>query len=807
MTRCITAMFAAVAGFTVHATTWYFKGGSDTINGGITTPGKWVDENNTAATAFSVDDYYIVRRNHRLRIADKTFAGGVVQIGDQNLSGANRIGGIVHDYASQTTSFPNGANFDFGYYWFNLTTPDAQRDATLAGNITIRSLDEYPFVFYAPNVNRAIYITATLLSQTPPSMSGGTNADTRFVVGANATDSWSCYCGKKFSMFIIGDASQYKGTVSVTSSHKVVRGEWATRLCVGDTTVGGKVEVASGAAIAAIKGVMNTGMYYPSVGTVSNLKFSDGAVLQVRYDTEQDKSGMLNVTDAFSAEGTVYVSLTAIPSAPDGREIAILSAPEGTIDASRFVHLFSDPNETSSDKTKLPIRTHFSVKSESGRDTLYLAIDPIAVLKASDVADRLHNGDYSSAFFTPSSWDNAEGWSDGKMPSGFSYWANTTIRTTGTNEDYVFPGCSFTLAGNTMYVGGNRRLSFGLFYWVDGSFRVMNGHNPIVCGGKIITYSGNLHNLRCYNGSVLTLESEIEGGAILQVLDESGTGAPYGNVALSGLNTNFTGRILVDREFYLPGNFNNQYMRLQVSDGRNLGGKLPEFTYNALKLRYHGGLQAKADLVLDGAMNRGLFVDVAGAIHNGNYSITLGWPLTMNGLLMKNGAGTLVMDSSVSFLDENGARSDTPRANSNLFNVAGGKIKVKKYNAIDGLKVKFAVNTSMELAFDPADENLTKYGILNSKTSTPFVLDPGVGTIPLSLDTSACGDMTELPKKFGIVTVKNDPATIEAVRAKLPSIRPFENVHHRLVPRLNEGEGTVTFELVVEHVGFRVILR
>jgi hypothetical protein len=248
-------------------------------------------------------------------------------------------------------------------------------------------------------------------------------------------------------------------------------------------------------------------------------------------------------------------------------------------------------------------------------------------------------------------------------------------------------------------------------------------------------------------------------------------------------------------------------MRLQVSDGRNLGGKLPEFTYNALKLRHHGGLQAKADLVLDGAMNRGLFVDVAGAIHNDNYSITLGWPLTMNGLLMKNGAGTLIMDSSVSFLDENRARSDTPRANSNLFNVAVGKIKVKKYNAIDGLKVKFAVNTSMELAFDPADENLTKYGILNSKTSTPFVLDPGVGTIPLSLDTSACGDMMELPKKFGIVTVKNDPATIEAVRAKLPSIRPFENVHHRLVPRLNEGEDTVTFELVVEHVGFRVILR
>ena len=806
MTRHITAMLAFVVGFVAHATTWYFNGGSDTINGGVTTPGKWVDENNTAATAFSVDDYYIVRRNYRLRIADKTFAGGIVQIGDQSLSGADRIGGIVHDNASKTTSFPNGANFDFGYYWFNLTTTDAQRDATLAGNITVRSLDEYPFVFYAPSVNRAIYITGSLSSQTPPSKSSGTATDVRFVVGPNTTDVRSNTCGKNFSLYIIGDASQYKGTVSVTSSQEVVRGEWATRLCVGDTTVGGKVEVASGAAIAAIKGVMNTGKYYPSTGTIASLKLSDEAVLQVRYDEELDKFGMLNVTDAFSAEGTVYVRLTAIPSAPNGREIAIISAPEGKIDASRFVHVFSDPNETSSDKTKLPIRTHFSVKSESGRDTLYLVIDPIAVLLSSDSNSRDNNGS-ASALFTPSSWDNAESWSDGTMPSNFSYWARLAIRTTGSNEDYVFPGQSFTLAENTMVLGGNRRLAFGLFYWVGGSFRVMNGHDPIVCGGKIITYSGNLHNLRCYNGSVLTLESEIEGGATLQVTDESGTGAPYGHVAFSGLNTNFTGKIWLDRTNYVPGNFVNQYMRVRVTDGRNLGGKLPEFTYDALKLRCHGGLVAKADLVLDGALNRGLFVDVAGAIHNGNYSIALGWPLTMNGLLMKNGAGTLVMDSSVSFIDESGALSDTPRANSNVFYVAEGKVQVKKYNAIDGLEVKFASATSLELAFDPEDENLTKYGILNGKTDTPFALDPGVSEIPLSLDISACGDMTELPKTFGVVTVKNTPATVNAVKAMLPRIRPFENVHHRLIERVNETEGTVTLALVVEHVGFRVILK
>jgi hypothetical protein len=67
--------------------------------------------------------------------------------------------------------------------------------------------------------------------------------------------------------------------------------------------------------------------------------------------------------------------------------------------------------------------------------------------------------------------------------------------------------------------------------------------------------------------------------------------------------------------------------------------------------------------------------------------------------------------------------------------------------------------------------------------------------------------MTELPKKFGIVTVENDPATIEAVRAKLPRIRPFKDVHHRIEERINEGENSITFLLVVEHVGTRVIVR
>jgi hypothetical protein len=64
-----------------------------------------------------------------------------------------------------------------------------------------------------------------------------------------------------------------------------------------------------------------------------------------------------------------------------------------------------------------------------------------------------------------------------------------------------------------------------------------------------------------------------------------------------------------------------------------------------------------------------------------------------------------------------------------------------------------------------------------------------------------------LPQKFGIVTVKNSQATIAKVRSLLPIIRPFKDVHHRIEERINEGENSITFLLVVEHAGIRIIVR
>ena len=788
-----------------EGTVWYFAGGSDTINGGITTPSKWKDANENTATAFSVDDYYIVRSGSRLRISNKSFAGGKIQFGD--LSASSKKGGIVHDNASTTVSFPNGAYFDCGYYWVNITSSEDQRDATLAGDVVVRSPVETPFVFYAPRANRALYVTAKLSSEAPPVGEGLEADDVGIVFGSSS----GYNCESNFTAYLIGDCSGYKGLISVTSPHPAVYGSRETRLGIGDTTVGGKVLVSAGAAISAVKGVNNTYRYYPSAGTVSELELDDMSMLEVHYDSETDKFGVLNVSKGFETKGSVcvYVDVEKVTSPTSVRKVPVLTAPAGQIDADAFdLSLANVPNETSVDYTKLPVRAHLEVEMGSARDILYLVLEPFAKLTTSSTNSRDNTGD-PSAFTNATYWSNSDSWEDvSTMAPDFNYWSAEYIRSTADGIDYAFPGRSFTLARSTFVIGGNRRLSFERFYWVHGAMRVMNGHSPVLCGGNVFAYSGDDHIIRCYNNSLFTIESEIVGDAEIKVSDESGTDYSRGKVAFTGLNTNFTGKISMTREFYIPGSFERQYMNLYVYDGRNLGGALPEFTYDALKLKYHASLVAQNDISLDGSLNRGIFIDHAAGISVDEGDVVRqGWTMTMNGLLRKSGKGTLEMGSEVKYLDADGAISDMPRAGSNLFNVAAGAVKITRHDAIDGLETSFASGTSLVLPLNPSDEDLVKYGILNAKTETPFKIAANMDRLPLMVDISACPSEMKLPQTFGLLTVKNTPSTVAAVKSMLPAIRPFTDVHHRIEERVNKEEGTVTFSLVAEHVGSRIVIR
>jgi hypothetical protein len=313
-------------------------------------------------------------------------------------------------------------------------------------------------------------------------------------------------------------------------------------------------------------------------------------------------------------------------------------------------------------------------------------------------------------------------------------------------------------------------------------------------------------NLGASNDQTLGIDGEIVGAAQLNMRGVTSTSATKGNYRFTGLNTNFTGNITVEQQTvgaYLS--FDSKYQTLYVQDGRNLGGAKETFDPAALKLATMSRLQVEnGDVTLAADLNRGIYIEGVGRLHVGSpHTLTVNWPITMHGKLWKEGTGTLVLGGDARFDSANGA----PEATSNLFAVAAGTVKVASYNALDGIETTFRNGTSLVLALDPNDANLTKYGILNAKTETPFTLGSGLSKLPLTIDTTAYPTIAEMPVSFGIVTVLNTPATVAAVRAMLPRIKAYPNVHNGIVERENVGEGTVTFALKLEVVGLRIIVQ
>jgi hypothetical protein len=245
-----------------NGTTWYFNGWGDAINSGITTPNKWI-ASGKAASEFSATDYYIVRGDARLRINNKTFAGGPLQIGDLS---NNTRGGILNDAPSSITAFPNGLYFDCGYYLVNIYISLVERrDGALdSGGITVRSPADKPFVFHCSSggnySNRRLFINAPISS----------DENAGIVVGPAKVMNYSYGCGTNFMVSLCGDCSDYKGLISVTTAQNVAAGKWDVRLGVGNITVGGKVRMARGTAITAWRGACNTATSEPAECTIGS---------------------------------------------------------------------------------------------------------------------------------------------------------------------------------------------------------------------------------------------------------------------------------------------------------------------------------------------------------------------------------------------------------------------------------------------------------------------------------------------------------------------------------------------------------
>lgn len=153
-------------------------------------------------------------------------------------------------------------------------------------------------------------------------------------------------------------------------------------------------------------------------------------------------------------------------------------------------------------------------------------------------------------------------------------------------------------------------------------------------------------------------------------------------------------------------------------------------------------------------------------------SLTLLQPVTVNGCVYKQGAGTLAMGGELKFLDAEGALADLPpddAINRTLY-VQGGVLKPLSADAFNGLDLVFSnsvtgVDVAIELDMDTDDASLKTYGLRNDRTSSPLALSlaGGMTKVPVRLVSGAIGAKEAL--SMGVMTVKSEIA--DDVFAKL----------------------------------------
>lgn len=261
-----------------------------------------------------------------------------------------------------------------------------------------------------------------------------------------------------------------------------------------------------------------------------------------------------------------------------------------------------------------------------------------------------------------------------------------------------------------------------------------------------------------------------------------------------GANTNFTGKVLLAcKDFtkptsaeYTPRETNR--VEVIVSDGRNLGGALPEFAYDALRIRDWSLLKV-TNTTAFAETTRGVFVDWMGCISVADgKTASFAAPFTFGGVLKKQGSGTLALGGTAPKFATGTLNDytvgDEPVAGTNVVNVAEGAIKPLSAAAFDGLELRFAENAMLKVDVDPADADLKAKGLVNVKWATPFVAPAG-GQIAVGFD--APDENVRSEYEVAVCTV---PKTAVAAPADLKAM--FRAVR----PRIGGHRYSVTTEVV-----------
>lgn len=559
--------------------------------------------------------------------------------------------------------------------------------------------------------------------------------------------------------------------------------------------------------------------------TVGNLSVETNVTLNVAASLEAETVRTLTVTGEYAHVGPLTVSmppsvdLTTLADTVPARTLVPFrqKVPDGAGEDPLFA--LDDFRLVGAVETYGLPTLSWLVDRKDGYDSLCCSSKPI-ILKVSGTDDS-----------GVSSLTNKDAWSDHELPHDkadylvFNEFRTPTCENPDGDDKYLwpFPGDSLVIGskkgqnGSLSMTSPIKRFSVDKLVLAENTTVVTYSSLGHIIAPKIETYRSisSSHNkyvtLRVYNKSSIILDGEISGevGFFCQY---RGNNFPPGWISMSGLNTNFTGKILMACQFYNNSTPHAQYtpretnrVEVVVADGRNLGGALPEFAYDALRIRDWALLNV-TNTTEFAAANRGVFVDWMGCIGVKEGCVAaFRNPFTFGGRLQKQGAGTLAFGGSAAKFavgsTDNYTLVDDPVAATNELYVKEGCIMATAADALNGVAITFAKGTGIKVDY-AATGDVQTCGLRDTKWATPVAFDPDVDVIPVTLENLPA-ELTE-EKTLGILTVPADQA--DAIRSKLVFSRNGRKGFAGKIGKTVDGT-SATITLSVAPTGMLLLIR
>ena len=566
-----------------------------------------------------------------------------------------------------------------------------------------------------------------------------------------------------------GDGSQFYGTAIVEMPNSTVGGY--SRLYLGPVNFAGTLVLTNGSQLA---------NYESGTVKVAKLDMKDNSSLLLN-----PASGGVEVTTALTTDDDTLRVKFDLGSRPNGAaaDWTALTAPRGS---------FSSETLTVTDANGAALPDWATVCVVDEGEVTKLVLHRQGLVKLATVRDSVDGSPFIE--------QNKDCWSDGELPHpGADYLIDKgNFYFPDGRAPYTFPGDSLTMEkGATANCYGS-----GIQAFVCPDLRVNNavfrawGHDFSLGGGSI-TLDGKVTFLH-YGGraSVFSVDSELVGSGDVTCnsyvsVEEQGS---CGQLALTALNTNFTGKIKVT----IPSGTKDygevpaltRMTTLHVNDPRNLGGALATFTPDALQLEQMSLLRPAATMTLD-TPNRGIRVSGMGRIDvPKRATLAVANPITYAGTLRKEGEGTLVL-AAASLVE--------PSADGgNRLEIAEGNVMASATNILDGVEVTTGEEGALVFGINPSGEGMREYGLMGVGGSVGEGADATMGgaTINVAFDVSACPDAP--PENNWAVALFTVPtAQAETLKSRIQVPKAYPRYAVDLSVREN-GDGTST--ILATHV-------